>query len=217
MKTEGETRFRSICAVVMGLLALFSVVMLMALPKSGGDAATWTVIGLVIASSIFPMAVVLLWGQPFGVKWVRHTARWRYFFVGVFVLFGIAAPVFEPQLSFAYYPAFAALFIVQIFREDQQDSNQHGLESSHRRRLALWSGALFAGSVGGMIWTVLAILADAGAPINLAMLVSVFLWSGGFLIATRLYGFPSRKRDREQGDVFNPQLPLMPSRSQSAI
>ncbi|MGO4584926.1 hypothetical protein AB4Z38_13700 [Arthrobacter sp. 2RAF6] len=185
-------------------MSLLSVVMLMALPKSGGDAATWTVIGLVMASSVFAMAVVLLKGQDFGVKWVRHTPRWRYFFVGVFALFGVATIVFEPQLSFAYYPAFAAVFIGQLFREERPDSNQHGIESGRRQRMALWSGVLFAGSVGGMVWTVLAILADAGALINMAILVSVLLWSGGFLIAARLYGFRRGKRDREQGNVLNP-------------
>ncbi|UKA77325.1 hypothetical protein [Arthrobacter sp. FW306-07-I] len=184
-------------------MALFSVVRLMALPKSGGDAATWTVIGLVMASSVFAMAAVLLRGQDFGVKWVRHTARWRYFFVGICALFGIAAAIFEPQLSFAYYPAFAAMFVMQIFREERPDSDRKGIESSHRQRLAFWSGVLFAGSVGGMVWTVLAILADEGAPILMAMLVSVLLWSGGILTAARFYGFRSGKRDMEQGDVLN--------------
>ncbi|POH57256.1 hypothetical protein CVS28_16800 [Arthrobacter glacialis] len=145
-------------------------------------------------------AIVFLRGDYFAVKWVRRTSRFLYAVVGAVIFIAVAIQFFEPRAGFAYYPAFAGLFLGNLFREEQQPPVNQGTRLPTRRSMIVVAMVLCVAAIGATVWTVLAILADAGTLVNSLIFASTLLWAGGFLAVARLDGLylaPRRAQNRQ--------------------
>lgn len=200
MSLNREARFRTGSAVVMVLLSLFTLALLLVLPKSGGDTAVGVVFGIVLSGAVIARAIVLLRGDYFAVNCIRRTSRFLYAFVAIFMLITVAMQFIESRAGYAYYPAFAGIFVGNLFREEPQLSVKHGARVPTQRTMIVAATLLCLAAIGATIGTVLAILADTSTLANTLILASTLLWMGGLLAVMALDGLywaPRRAQNRQ--------------------
>ena len=188
MRVHREAQFRFVCAAVMGLLSLFTVILVLALPKSGGDTAIGVVLGTVVPATVMARAIALVRGDYVALQWSRRASPLPYVLVGVFIVLAMASQFIEPRAGFAYYPALAGLFLGNLFREEPAARDVHGAGVSTQRHLVVAATALCVSAASATVWMVLAILANRGTLVGVLILASVILWAGGTLAIMRLYG-----------------------------
>ncbi|ALE93774.1 hypothetical protein AOC05_17960 [Arthrobacter alpinus] len=201
MRSNREVQFRIGGAVVMALLSLFTLVLLLVLPKSGSDTAVGVVIGIVLAGVVLARAIVLLRNDYFGVKSVRRTSRFLYAVVGVFILIAVAIQFIDPRAGYAYYPAFAGIFMGNLFKEESQLPASQGTHLPTQRSMIMTATVFCLAAIGATIWTVLSILAGTGTLADVLILASTLLWTGGLLAIMRIdgvYWAPRRAQNRQQ-------------------
>jgi hypothetical protein len=90
MRPERAASFRIAGAVAMAFLSLWTAILLLIMPKSGGDAAVWLAFGQVLAGAVIARAIVFLRGDYFGVTVIPRPSRFPYIVVGVFILIASA-------------------------------------------------------------------------------------------------------------------------------
>ncbi|RAN78098.1 hypothetical protein B5P43_17720 [Bacillus sp. SRB_336] len=172
----------------MALLSLFTVTLLLVMPKTVSGSTVGVVIGLVAPAVVLAKSMELLGADLVSRQWVRRTSPFLYAIVAVFIVIVVAWQLFEPRAGFAYYPALAGLMVGNMFREEPQPRDSHGPHKRAQRSMIVSMTAFCVAAAATTVWTVLAIPDTDGALVDVLILTSILLWTGGFLAAMRLEG-----------------------------
>lgn len=78
----------------------------------------------------------------------------------------------ESRADYAYFPAFAGIFMGNLFREEQQLPASHGTRLPTQRSMIVVATISCVAAIGATVWTVLTIIAGTGTLADALILAS---------------------------------------------
>lgn len=181
----------------MGLLSLFTVVMVLILPKTGGDTTVGVVFGMTLPAAVIALGFALVRGDFVALQWSRRTSPVLYLVVGAFLVLTVVLQFIEPRAEFAYYLALAGIFVGNLFMSKPVTGDSRAARRQVQPSMVVSAVVLGITAIGVTVWAVVAIVDNYEALANALILASVILWVGALVSIMRLHGLfwaPRRAR-----------------------
>lgn len=188
----------------MGLLSLFTVVMVLILPKTGGDTTVGVVFGMTLPAAVIALAFALIRGDFVALQWSRRTSPVLYLVVGAFLVLTVVLQFIEPRAEFAYYLALAGIFVGNLFVSKPVTGDSRAARRPVQPSMVVSAVVLGITAIGVTVWAVVAIVGHYEALANPLILASVILWIGALVSIMRLHGLFWALR-RARGTLGSPE------------